>query len=512
MTETSDTKHTPNDKTAALLRCLPSVDAVLHSDFAREQTTGTSHTQLADYAREILDELRTELRSGAASTRLFDLLPTPNPEADRALLLAEVLRRLDARINSSAARALQRVINATGVILHTNLGRAPLSDHARRRIADEAGGYCTLEYDLATGERGRRAPRVEELLVSLTEAQAALVVNNCAAATLLVLAALAADGETIISRGELVEIGGDFRIPDVMRTSGTRMIEVGTTNRTRSADYEAAITPQTRLVARVHPSNFRVVGFTSQPSIADLAALAHKHNLPLYEDAGSGALYDLSPQGLTDEPVIRQSVRAGADVVSFSGDKLLGGPQAGIIVGRSEIIEHIRRTPLARALRADKLVLGALEATLEAHARGTAHTEIPALRMLHETYAVTRERATKFLVQLRATPSAVSDGRLNEADASALTSELIEDTAAVGGGSAPLASCRPSPSRCVTSRFPPTSSKPYCVAIIRPSSRASSKGACCSTYARFCPMKKPTSLLRFARSPLRAQTTNLSCA
>lgn len=441
MTETSDIQHTPMERSAALLRRLPSVDAVLRSEFARERTGETSHAQLADYARDILDELRDELARDAALNKAFDNLPTPDTEADRTRLLAEVLRRLEARINSNAGRTLQRVINATGVILHTNLGRAPLSDAARRRIADEASGYCTLEYDLATGERGRRAPRVEELLVSLTEAEASLVVNNCAAATLLVLAALAADGETIISRGELVEIGGDFRIPDVMRTSGTRMIEVGTTNRTKIADYESAITPQTRLIARVHPSNFRVVGFTAQPSIADLAALAHNHNLPLYEDAGSGALYDLTQQGLADEPVIRQSIRHGADVVSFSGDKLLGGPQAGIIVGRHDLIERIRRTPLARALRADKLVLGALEATLEAHARNAAHTEIPALRMLHETHAATRERAANFLEQLHAMLSTTTDEAsrtIDEASSPVLSGELVEDSAAVGGGSAPL--------------------------------------------------------------------------
>ena len=263
-----------------------------------------------------------------------------------------------------ALSVLRRVINATGVILHTNLGRAPLSDAARRAIAQEAAGYCTLEYDPTTGSRGKRGGYAEELLTQLTGAEAALVVNNCASAALLILTVLARDGETIVSRGELVEIGGDFRVPDVMSNSGTRMVEVGSTNRTRLEDYKRAMNDNTRLIMRVHPSNYRIIGFTDSPELSELASLAHESGLPLYEDAGSGVLSDLSAFGLSDEPIISESIAAGADVVSFSGDKLLGATQAGLIVGRREIIDRLRKHSLYRALRVDKLCLAALEATL----------------------------------------------------------------------------------------------------------------------------------------------------
>lgn len=408
-----------HDQVSARLRLLPSVDALLRTVAASELIDIVSRERLAEVARAVLDGMRAELRSDDDSAH--------DGDDSRTRLLDEAMRRIARDVRASEERGLRRVINATGVVLHTNLGRAPLSDSARRRIADEAAGYCTLEYDLASGERGRRAPRVEELLKQITGAEAALVVNNCAAATVLVLAALAADGETIISRGELVEIGGDFRIPDVMRQSGTRMVEVGTTNRTRLSDYEQAITERTRLVARVHPSNFRVVGFTHAPALDELATLCHARGVTLFEDAGSGLLSGMSDIGLTDEPLIPASIRLGADVVAFSGDKLLGGPQAGIIVGRADLIERIRRTPLTRALRADKLVLAALEATLEAHARGTAHTEIPALRMLGETEAASHTRAAAFADRLRAAT-----------DEPQLDIEIIRDEAAIGGGSAPL--------------------------------------------------------------------------
>jgi L-seryl-tRNA(Ser) seleniumtransferase len=321
---------------------------------------------------------------------------------------------------------VRRVINATGVVLHTNLGRAPLSEAARAAVAREAARYCTIEYDLAEGARGRRGARAEELLAELTGAEDALVVNNCAAAALLVLTALARDGETIVSRGELVEIGGDFRVPDVMAQSGTTMVEVGTTNRTKLSDYERAVTERTRLVLRVHPSNYRIVGFTAAPALAELAELAHRSGLLLYEDAGSGALVDLSPHGLGDEPVIRASVEGGADVVTFSGDKLLGAAQAGLVVGRREVVERLRRHPLYRALRADKLALAALEATLEAYRRGSALTEVPALRMLAATREEIEGRALAFADGLRARP-----------EAGALGVEVVDGRSAVGGGSAP---------------------------------------------------------------------------
>src|SRR5205807_3652960 len=320
---------------------------------------------------------------------------------------------------------VRRVINATGVVLHTNLGRAPLSDAAREAMI-EAAGYCSLEYDIASGGRGRRGARVEDLLVDLTGAEAALVVNNCAAAALLVLSTFARDGETIVSRGELVEIGGDFRVPDVMAQSGTRMIEVGTTNRTRLSDYRKAICANTRLLMRVHTSNYRIVGFTRTPTLGELAALAHDAGLLLYEDAGSGALIDLSGYGIEGEPVIRASIEACVDVVSFSGDKLLGGPQAGCVVGRAATIERMRSHPLYRALRADKLRLAALEATLEAHARGTSVNELPPHRAIACTVWEIRERPNGRISRL---PHGKTDA--------AFTFETVDGESASGGGSAP---------------------------------------------------------------------------
>ncbi|HEX9917733.1 MAG TPA: L-seryl-tRNA(Sec) selenium transferase, partial [Pyrinomonadaceae bacterium] len=363
-----------------LLRALPSIDALLRTREARALGERTGLPRLTALARSITDELREELQQGRAAA------PTGTPGANglfsREALLAEAVSRLERAVARAEANGLRRVVNATGVILHTNLGRAPLSAAARRAVAEEAAGYCTLEYDLETGARGRRGARAEELLAELTGAEAALVVNNCAAAALLVLSTLARDGETIVSRGELVEIGGDFRVPDVMAESGTRMVEVGTTNRTKLADYERAITTETRLILRVHPSNYRIVGFTAAPTVGELCALAREHDLPVYEDAGSGALVDLGAYGLGDEPVIGESIRQGADIVTFSGDKLLGATQAGLVVGRRVLIERCRRNPLYRALRADKLALAALAATLDAHARGATFDEVPAMRML----------------------------------------------------------------------------------------------------------------------------------
>jgi L-seryl-tRNA(Ser) seleniumtransferase len=316
------------------------------------------------------------------------------------------------------------VINASGVILHTNLGRAPLCENARQRLSQEAAGYCTLEYDLEKGERGRRGMRAETLLAELTGAEAALVVNNCAAAALLVLSTLARDGETIVSRGELVEIGGDFRVPDVMTQSGTRLVEVGTTNRTRLSDYQSHINEHTRLVMRVHPSNYRIVGFTAAPDLSELCELAHAANLPLYEDAGSGALLDLSSYGLGDEPIIGKSITAGVDLVSFSGDKLLGGPQAGLIVGRRALIDRLRREPLYRALRADKLALAALEATLQHYARGDAFAAIPSLRMISLPLEILTERVQAFRQCLQER---------------GIESQMLEGESAIGGGAAPTA-------------------------------------------------------------------------
>jgi len=396
----------------ASLRAIPSVDQLLRSDAALELRQAVGVQRLTVIAREITDQMRTQIESGALRGR------------SKEALLAEGIQQLHKAGAHEALAGFSRVINATGVILHTNLGRAPLSAAARTAVANEAAGYCTLEYDLSTGERGKRGGRAEELLVQLTGAEAALIVNNCASAALLILTVLAHDGETIVSRGELVEIGGDFRVPDVMATSGTRLIEVGTTNRTRLEDYRQAINENTRLLMRVHPSNYRIVGFTTSPDLTTLSSLAHEAGLFLYEDAGSGAIADLTTYGLGDEPIISESLAAGADVVTFSGDKLLGGPQAGLIVGRSKIIERLRSNSLYRALRADKLCLAALEATLDAHRRG-ALDEIPTLHMLSLSAEVIEKRARN-LIQ-----------RLEEAGPSGLKAKIIEGRSAVGGGSGP---------------------------------------------------------------------------
>lgn len=407
------------DRVKLLLRALPSVDALLKTGTARALRDSVGARHLTRLARAVTDDLRATLLASASTD------DHANGSHTRAVLLAEAERRLERACRSETASGVRRVINASGVILHTNLGRAPLSEAARRAVTDEAARYCTLEYDLETGARGRRGARVEKLLVDLTGAESALVVNNCAAAALLVLTVLAEGGETIVSRGELVEIGGDFRVPDVMLNSGTRLVEVGTTNRTRLADYRRAITEQTRLIMRVHPSNYRIVGFTAAPALAELAHLAHEAGLLCYEDAGSGALHDLSRFGLAGEPVIAESIRDGVDVVSFSGDKLLGAAQAGLIVGRMQIIDGLRKHPLYRALRADKLRLAALEATLAAHARA-AFDEIPALRMLALTTEELTRRARSFISKLR-----------RRHLTTALNCEIVIGQSAIGGGAAP---------------------------------------------------------------------------
>src|SRR5690349_7084982 len=336
----------PNDN----LRHVPSVDQLLRTDAARELRERVGTRRATNIARSAIAEVRALVRDGAA-------------DATSNGLLDEAIRRMKATAERESQTGIKTVINATGVLLHTNLGRAPLSPAARAAI-DEATRYCALEYDLESGSRGGRGTRVESLLKDLTGAEDALVVNNCAAAALLILKVLAADGETIVSRGELVEIGGDFRVPDVMASSGTRMVEVGTTNRTHLEDYRRAINANTRLIMHVHPSNYRIVGFASSPSLSELATFAHEHGLPLYEDAGSGQLSNLSSYGIVGEPVVSEAVAGGADVVSFSGDKLLGSAQAGLIVGKQGIVSRLRKHPLYRALRSDKIRLAALEATL----------------------------------------------------------------------------------------------------------------------------------------------------
>jgi L-seryl-tRNA(Ser) seleniumtransferase len=358
-----------------------------------ERLAGEPHDVAVAAARVALERARAEITAGR----------------DPGTLVQAVVDEL-ARARRTS---LRRVLNATGVLVHTNLGRAPLSEGALARVAEVGGGYSNLEYDLESGERGSRQDHLAPLLSRLTGAEAALVVNNNAAAVLLALAALAEGREVVVSRGELIEIGDGFRIPEVLARSGARLVEVGTTNRTGAADYERAIGPETALLLRVHQSNFRVVGFSERPSLGDLADVARAHELPLVDDLGSGAL---APVG--DEPTPSESLRAGSDLVTFSGDKLLGGPQAGVIVGRSDLVERLRRHPLQRALRADKLTLAALEGTLAVALDPTAG-EIPVLRMLHEPVERVRERAERL--------------------ARLVGGEVEETVARVGGGALPLA-------------------------------------------------------------------------
>ncbi|HTK38022.1 MAG TPA: L-seryl-tRNA(Sec) selenium transferase [Pyrinomonadaceae bacterium] len=404
----------------AILRQLPSIDELLRSATAKDLVGETGPTRLTDLARNVIGDLRSELSE-----------PNPDDNGDhtKATFLANAESRLANKWIAEKSSGLSRVINATGVVIHTNLGRAPLSESAKRAIVETAAGYCTLEYDVKTGKRGQRGSRAEKLLCELTGAEAAVIVNNCAAAAFLVLTVLASGGEVVISRGELVEIGGDFRVPDVLAQSGSILKEVGTTNRTKLADYDKAISDATRLILRVHPSNYRIVGFTATPATAELAALAHERGILFYEDAGSGALFDLSGFGLADEPVIGDSIKAGVDVVTFSGDKLLGGPQSGLIVGHREIVEKIRKHPLYRALRVDKMTYAALEATLEAYRRQTAIDEVPVLKMLSATGEQMRERTKRFARSLS-----------DKLGGSALLKfEMIEGNSVVGGGSAPMA-------------------------------------------------------------------------
>lgn len=399
------------------LRELPSVDQLLKTEVAARLREISGLERLTAIAREVTDQLRSEILANPRNS---------GAQSGRETLLKQATERMESLVMTEEDAGLRRVINATGVILHTNLGRASLSEDARQAITQAAAGYCTLEYDSATGKRGRRGGRVEQLLAELTGAEAALVVNNCAAAALLILSVIARDGETIVSRGELVEIGGDFRVPDVMANSGTRMIDVGTTNRTHLDDYRQAINDRTRLLMRVHPSNYRVVGFTTAPTLNELANLAHEKGLILYEDAGSGVLQDLSEYGLEGEPIIADSLAQGADVVSFSGDKLLGGPQAGLIVGRRTIIDLLRKHSLYRALRVDKLTLAALQATLNSHRRGTRFEKIPSLQMLALTKSDITRRIEGFMASLG-----------QSENSSELSIALVDGESAIGGGSGP---------------------------------------------------------------------------
>ena len=393
-----------------ILRELPSVDELVRTPGGSGLIEQGGHGRVTRLARRVIESLREDLQAndGRAASDLD--------------LLAEAEKRLAAEAQGERRAGVLRVINATGVVIHTNLGRAPLSEAAKRAVF-EAAGYATVEYDLDSGTRGKRGARAEALICELTGAEAAVIVNNCAAAAFLVLSALASGGEAIVSRGELVEIGGDFRIPDVLAQSGTLLREVGTTNRTRLADYEKAINESTQMILKVHPSNYRIIGFSASATTAELATLAKNRNVLLYEDAGSGALIDLKTIGLTDEPVIADSIAAGVDLVTFSGDKLLGGPQAGIIAGKKDLIDEIRKHPLYRALRVDKLVYAALEATLTSFRNEKAISEIPVLRMLSMTKEELRERGIRLVEALGEAPD--------------LDVELIDGVSAGGGGASP---------------------------------------------------------------------------
>jgi L-seryl-tRNA(Ser) seleniumtransferase len=333
-------------------------------------------------------------------------------------LMEDALRRLELNVRGT----LHPVINATGVIIHTNLGRAPLSYAARQAMEAVAAGYSNLEYDLATGERGSRYLHAEQLLCRLSGAEAALVVNNNAGAVLLILAALAPGREVIISRGQLVEIGGGFRIPDVLRQGGAKLVEVGTTNRTHLRDFRAAISPETALLLRVHTSNFKQIGFTATVSLADMVALAHEHELPAVDDLGSGTFLETARYGLSAEPTVQDSVAAGADLVTFSGDKLLGGPQAGLMVGRAGLIAELRQHPLTRALRVDKSTLAALQATLLHYARGEAEREVPVWRMIATSLDELAARAADLTAGLRAV---------------GIPATVVQATSTIGGGALP---------------------------------------------------------------------------
>jgi L-seryl-tRNA(Ser) seleniumtransferase len=397
-----------------LLRQIPSVDDLLAQPRLAALTKRVDRELVVEIARTVLADLRNRITGeGAATVVALD-----------SLALQE---RIASMVERMLAFSLQPVINATGVILHTNLGRAPLSGAAAEEIQRSATSYSNLEYDLEAGARGKRDVHVAQMLERLTGAEAAIVVNNCAAAVLLVLAALAKGGEVIVSRGELIEIGDGFRIPEIMAQSGAVLREVGTTNRTRVVDYENAITENTRLLLRVHPSNFTITGFAEKPGMEELVSLANRTGLPLVEDLGSGCLVDLSSAGIS-EPTVRQSVDAGVSIVMFSGDKLLGGPQAGIIAGKRELISRVRRHPLFRALRVDKLTTAALAATLGAYLRGAAD-EIPALRMIRMNVDEIKRRAQNFLREL--TP---------ELPLGEVELEITDGSSLAGGGSTPTQS------------------------------------------------------------------------
>jgi len=404
---------------AELYRKLPSVDELAHNPDLASLISREGHAAVTDSARAVLARLREEITAGHLDTGGIDIA------------LSGIASAVERELRQSLSYSLRTVINAMGVILHTNLGRAPLPASAFEHMKEIAGNYSNLEFEIDKGARGRRDIHIDRLFrkllseelagPSLTHDVSTIVVNNNAAAVLLALNTLAEGGEVIVSRGELVEIGGSFRIPEVMTKSNAILREVGTTNRTRLTDYESAITDKTRLLLRVHRSNFQITGFTEQPWIQELVALARKHNIPLLEDLGSGALFDLRSVGVNDEPGILESLRAGVDVVTYSGDKLLGGPQAGILSGRSDLIARMRANSLFRALRVDKLTYAALEATLLAYVKHD-HDAIPVLLMMRLSKEEIGKRAKAIAEKIRRPELSVS---------------VIDGESVIGGGAAP---------------------------------------------------------------------------
>jgi L-seryl-tRNA(Ser) seleniumtransferase len=414
------------DQQRHLLRLLPAVDRIIALAQAESGFERVPPSVVVGAIRTVIEAQRCRIRKGNGTLTDAELSDTA------------IMNRVKETVRIAMRPNLRRVVNATGIVVHTNLGRSLLAREAVENIVTVAAGYSNLEYDLAQGKRGSRYAAVQDLLCEITGAEAAMVVNNNAGAVLLSLESLARSRQVIVSRGELVEIGGSFRIPDVMAKSNAVLQEVGTTNRTHLRDYESAITPETGLLLKVHCSNYTIVGFTRQVSLKELVGLGAAHHLPVMEDLGSGTFIDFSRYGLLKEPTVQESVASGADVVTFSGDKLLGGPQAGIIVGKKTFIERIRQNPITRALRIDKLTLAALESTLRLYRdEERAVAEIPTLRMLTETEAAIAARAAVLAQAL----SGLSDSRL--------AVDLVRLPSKAGGGALPLLEL---PSRCLRIR------------------------------------------------------------
>lgn len=399
-----------------LYRQIPKIDAFLENERVIDWINTRGKSFVMKGITEVLDQVRNRINK-LEIDQTIDVSLNSNIEA------------LEIWLKNKEQNKLRRVINATGIVVHTNLGRSSLAGQVQKDLMEVAMNYSTLEFDLKNGKRGSRYEHVEEIICELTGAEAAMVVNNNAAAVMLVLNTLARDKEVIVSRGQLVEIGGSFRIPEVMKLSGARLVEVGATNKTHIRDYEDHITDQTAMLLKVHTSNFKVLGFTKEVESVDLCELAHKYHIPVYDDLGSGMLIDLSAYGFKKEPTVQESVAAGIDVVTFSGDKMLGGPQAGIIVGKKKYIESMKKNQLTRALRVDKMTLAALESTLMLYRQeSNALKNIPTLRMLTTTYEAIAEKASLFVAKL---------GIQSHMDI-----HLEDDYSQVGGGSMPLEKLR----------------------------------------------------------------------